>query len=269
MEDGGRPWAELRALALAAARAGAAAIDAVARVGELDIAAKAGPGDLVTRADVASERAIIEHIRAERPHDAVLAEESGEHAGTSGVRWVVDPLDGTVNFVHGRRDWAVAVAAEVDGTLAAGAVFRPAHRDWFAGAGGEALGSAGPPLANRSRRLGEAIVSVAVPPWQNRRDHALSLLTGLLPHVRDFRRTGCAAVELTDLAVGALDAFIGFTPKPWDLLPGLAVALAAGARQARVATPSGDLVVVSAPALLDELVDRVEGAVLAEDRDGR
>jgi myo-inositol-1(or 4)-monophosphatase len=253
MEGGDGARAGLRALALEAAMAGAAAIGEVAGRGDLAISTKAGPHDLVTAADHAAERAILDRILRERPDDEVLAEESGAHAGTSGVRWVVDPLDGTVNFVHGRRDWAVAVAVEVDGGLAAGAVCRPAHRDWFAGAGAEAIGSEGPPRVDRARRLDEAIVTVAFPAWQDRPERALRLLAGLLPHVRDFRRSGCAAVELTDLAAGALDAFVGFTPKPWDLLPGLAIALAAGARDVRVPTPGGELVVVAAPALADDL----------------
>jgi len=260
MEGGERPDG-LAALALEAATAGAAAIAAVVRAGGVTVATKAGPGDLVTPADEASERAIIGRILRDRPGDAVLAEESGERAGGSGVRWVVDPLDGTVNFVHGRRDWGVAVAAEVDGALAAGAVCRPALRDWFAGAGGTAWGSAGRPEADRSRRLDEAMISVAMPAWQRRPSRALELLGGLVPHVRDFRRTGCAAIELTDLAAGALDAFIAFAPKPWDLLPGLAVALAAGARRATLATPEGELVVVAAPRLADELAALVGGLV--------
>jgi myo-inositol-1(or 4)-monophosphatase len=266
MEGNAAAPEELRELALEAALAGAGAIDAVVRGGALEVAGKTSPDDLVTSADTASERAVVESLLRRRPGDAVLAEESGERAGDSGVRWVVDPLDGTMNFVHGRRDWAVAVAAEVGGTLAAGAVCRPAHGDWFAAAGDQARGSAGPLRLEHGRPLAEAIVAVAMPVWQPRRERALRLLAGLLPHVRDFRRTGCAAVELTDIAAGALDGFVTFTPLPWDLLPGQAIATAAGARSARVATTAGELVVVAAPSLAADLVSLVTDLSAGADR---
>ena len=111
-------------------RAGAAAIAGVVARGEVRPEVKTGAHDLVTAADRASEAAIIEVIRAERPDDAILGEESGAHSGSSGSRWLVDPLDGTANFVYGRPDFAVSVGVESAGTIVAGAIIRPSDGRW-------------------------------------------------------------------------------------------------------------------------------------------
>ncbi|MEP6562340.1 MAG: inositol monophosphatase family protein, partial [Nakamurella sp.] len=123
------PDTDLGPVALAAARAGAAAIRSVA-TGELGTQFKSGSHDMVTAADKASERAVIESIRLVRPDDSILGEEGGVHRGTSDVRWLIDPLDGTANFVYGRADYAVSVGAERAGRPTAGAVIRPAHGQW-------------------------------------------------------------------------------------------------------------------------------------------
>ncbi len=120
----------LAGLALRAARAGAAAIAGVVARGEVRPDVKTGAHDLVTTADRASEAAIIEVIRAERLDDAILGEESGAHPGSSGTRWLVDPLDGTANFVYGRSDFAVSVGVESAGAIVAGAIIRPSDGRW-------------------------------------------------------------------------------------------------------------------------------------------
>ena len=109
---------------------------------------KSASHDLVTNADRASEQAVLAVLRRHRPQDAVLAEESGAHAGASDVRWVVDPLDGTTNFVHGRGDFAVSVAAERQGTVVTGAVYRPTDDEWVAGGDNEIRGSGAPLTRN-------------------------------------------------------------------------------------------------------------------------
>jgi len=121
----------LAGLALRAARAGAAAIAGVVARGEVRPDVKTGAHDLVTAADRASEAAIIEVIRAERPDDAILGEESGAHPGNSGTRWLVDPLDGSANFVYGRADYAVSVGVESAGAIVAGAIIRPSDGRWM------------------------------------------------------------------------------------------------------------------------------------------
>ena len=138
------------ALALRAAQAGATAIAAVVASGGVRTDFKSGGHDLVTTADKAAEAAVIEVIRAARPDDAILGEEGGAHPGTSGSRWLVDPLDGTANFVYGRADHAVSVGLETDGVITAGAIIRVSDGRWAAAAGGTA--SAGNHAGRHHRR---------------------------------------------------------------------------------------------------------------------
>ena len=129
------------ALTEAAARAGAAAIESVVAAGDVRIDYKTARHDLVTTADRASEAAIVGVLRSARPDDTILAEETGLHEGPSGVRWLVDPLDGTINFVYRRSDYAVSVAAEHGGVLLAGAIVRPADGRCVVTAGDELTAS--------------------------------------------------------------------------------------------------------------------------------
>ena len=124
--------ANLRGIALTAARSGAEAIAEVLGGGGLQTDAKQAAHDLVTSADRASEQAVLEVLHSARPDDAVLGEETGEHPGTTDVRWFVDPLDGTANFIYGRAGWSVSVGAEVDRQPVVGAVVCPADGRWAA-----------------------------------------------------------------------------------------------------------------------------------------
>jgi len=249
----------LRDLALEAARAGAAAIEETRRAGALSVDSKGSPNDLVTSADRASEQAIIERIRAARPDDALLGEETGEHPGRSGVRWLIDPLDGTTNFVHGRRDWAVAVAAEADGEVLAGAIVRPAFGEWAAADERGTVGSMGAPAVSGARRLDRALICVGVTFDPDLREETLGLLVALLPHVRDFRRAGSASTELFTVATGALDAYVGVQTSPWDLGAGWALVRGAGGRCVHTRTAGGRAAhVAGAPAVAEALVPLVE-----------
>src|SRR3712207_3942934 len=130
MQRGGSSLTELGALALSAAWSGVSALMDVVAQGELGTHAKGLAHDLVTAADKASEAAVINALRNTRPDDLIIGEETGVHAGEPGTRWLVDPLDGTLNFVRGRVDWAVSVGVEVDGRPAAGAIVCPATGIW-------------------------------------------------------------------------------------------------------------------------------------------
>ena len=127
-------------IALTAARAGAAAIRSVIGTGQLGTQFKSGGHDMVTAADKASERAVIDAIRTARPADWILGEEGGAHQGTTDVRWLVDPLDGTANFVYGRADYAVSVGAELAAEPSAGSIIRPAGGRVMAGRHGVSAG---------------------------------------------------------------------------------------------------------------------------------
>lgn len=246
---------ELRGLAGRLARL-AGELLASSRPGESDTGTKSSPTDLVTAADRAAERLIIEELRAVRPDDAVLAEEGGGREGTSGIRWVVDPLDGTVNFVYGIPFYGVSIAAEAGGVVIAGAVYHVAHDilyDAALGGGARANGlrlhcseASDPPLS----MVGTGFSYSAS-------DRALQgrVVAGLLPRVRDIRRFGAAALDLCAVGVGQLDAFYEAGLKPWDWAAGLLVATEAGAGAARFPTPIGEVLVVAAPGLLEGLVD--------------
>lgn len=258
-------------LALDAALAGARVLDAYGEGRDLSVGIKTSRRDLVTDADRASEEAVLRHVRRYRPRDAIVAEESGEHRGDGAVRWIVDPLDGTTNFVHRRPEYAVAVAAEreaghgapgraaaeamtdMEGPMA-GAIVRPAYGDWVAGDEEGVIGSAGPPAVSTADRLDEALICVGVSLNPSRRAVTFGLLERLSPQVRDFRRTGSASCELFAVATGALDAYIGLDSKPWDIAPGWAVVRAAGGRCRSFTTAAGHTAyVVGAAAIVDRL----------------
>lgn len=221
---------------------------------DVAVGTKASKRDLVTDVDHAAERAIIAFLRERRPADEIIAEESGQHGQPSTVRWFIDPLDGTMNFVHHRPEFAVAVAAEQDGETRAGAIVRPAYGDWLAADTTAIKGNNAAAGVSDVRRLDEALIAVGVALFGDSRMASFALLERLLPHVRDFRRIGSASCELFGVATGSLDGYIGLGTEPWDLLPGWALVSAAGGRCVRLVTASGrDAYVIGAPAITDEL----------------
>ncbi|MEO3755838.1 amino acid adenylation domain-containing protein [Streptomyces sp. B6B3] len=237
-------------LALAAARAGADQV-----LARLDVARerRAAGGrdrhdrDPVTAADLASDRAIRDALRAARPHDASLTEESGHQAGTSGLRWIVDPLDGTVNVTHGidRCAVSVAVESERDGAALAAAVVLPLTGHWVAVADGVATSSLDRPVRVTDRDPGSALISFAVPSSAPARATAYRRLTELVGRVQDLRNLGSTVCDLAGVATGELDGFVTFDPKPWDVAAGVALVEAAGGGCQRWRLPEGHQVLVA------------------------
>lgn len=256
---------QLAAVARTAAQAGAHAIQKVLAAGKFRIEAKSASYDLVTDADWAAESAVLAVLREQRPDDAILAEESGVHAGTSGIRWLVDPLDGTANFVLRRREFAVSVAAERDGVFLAAAVHCPADDRWAAGGGTHVAGSAGPMSCSPTTDLRHAIVGVGYPYPLHWRVRAHGLVGSLITEIRDFRRTGSAVWELLAVAAGELDAYIGFGLAEWDLAAGRALVPAAGGRCEDLVTADGIPVFAAGTA---NVVDRLVALLAAESTTG-
>lgn len=247
--------ADLRDLAGRLARMAGAQL-AAWRPGESIADTKSSPTDLVTAADRAAERRIIEELRVARPDDAILAEEGGRAAGTSDVRWVIDPLDGTVNFVYGIPFYAVSIAAEAGGTVIAGAVYDVVHGilyDAALGAGARANGS--PMRCSAASDPALSMVGTGFSYAAADRVVQGRVVGDLLPRVRDIRRLGAAALDLCAVGAGQLDAFYEAGLKPWDWAAGLLVATEAGAGLARFPTPVGEVLVVAAPGLLGSLTD--------------
>jgi myo-inositol-1(or 4)-monophosphatase len=223
-------------------------------------ATKSSPTDVVTEMDRAAEALITERLRAQRPGDAFLGEESGE-SGRGRVRWVVDPLDGTVNYLYGLADWAVSIAAEVSGTLVAGVVAVPAMDEVFTAIPGEGAwlraGDA-PPVSlrcNTGVALAQALVATGFGYAAALRKVQGEVVAAVLPRVRDIRRGGSAAVDLCSVAAGRVDAFYERGLNYWDYAAGGLIATEAGARLGGLAgdPASPELAIAAEPVLFDQL----------------
>jgi len=227
------------------------------------VATKSSSTDVVTEMDQAAERLISLRILAERPSDSILGEEGGETGGSSSVRWIVDPLDGTVNYLYDLPDWAVSVAAEVDGRIVAGAVCVP-RRDalYFAQLGGGAWqttltkpASPQPLHCNANVPLTRALIATGFGYEPARRLVQGQVVAALLPRVRDIRRNGAAAVDLCSLAAGNVDGYYERGVQYWDIAAGSLIAREAGAIVSGLAgKPAGPAMTVGGgPGLFAEL----------------
>jgi myo-inositol-1(or 4)-monophosphatase len=238
---------------------------------------KSSPTDVVTEMDRRSEALITGRIREVRPGDTVLGEEGGQTtgpgfpagdgtadrdgpAGPGRVRWVVDPLDGTVNYLYGLPDWAVSIAAEVDGTVVAGVVEVPRFGETFTAVAGQGawLHRGGVAVALRCTSggaLGQALIGTGFGYASGRRQVQGEVIAALLPHVRDIRRGGSAAVDLCSVAAGRMDAFFERGLNHWDYAAGGLIAREAGAMVGGLAgrAESTSMAVAAGPELYQQL----------------
>lgn len=220
------------------------------------VQAKSTPTDVVTEMDMASEALVRKGILDARPDDAVLGEEEGEGQGSSGVRWLVDPLDGTVNYLYGLAPFAVSIAAEVGGKVIAGVVHDPVHQEtWSATAGGGAWSGAEAIHRASAPSVSQSLVGTGFSYAAERRRRQAAVLATVLPEVRDIRRMGAAAVDICSVALGRLDAFYEIGLEPWDLAAGCLIAGEAGCWVGDLGggPPSGEITVVCAPGMEQEL----------------
>jgi myo-inositol-1(or 4)-monophosphatase len=255
---------ELALLEVARQAAEAAATELRARFGEhaSGVRTKSTPTDLVSDADVAAERAIRDVLAARRPGDAILAEESGA-SGDGELRWVVDPLDGTINFLFGIPAFAVSVACEDSEGALAGVVLDPIRNECFAATrSGDAL-LAGQPIHGRDGEdLSRAMVATGFAYDAGVRARQADVLAGVLPRVADVRRVGAAALDLAWCACGRFDAYYERGLHPWDVAAGALIAERAGlvVRPLAENGPDPAGVVAAPPALIDELYELVVGS---------
>jgi myo-inositol-1(or 4)-monophosphatase len=181
------------------------------------LAVKSSPTDPVSDADREAEDAIQATLAAERPDDGVIGEEGANTSAGNGRTWIVDPLDGTVNFLYGMRSWAVSIALEDADGLALGVVLNPVDDECFSAARGEGARLNGRPIhVTRCSSLDRAMVATGFSYEADRRAEQAELLTRLLPRVRDIRRAGAAALDLAYVACGRVDAFYERGLKLWD-----------------------------------------------------
>jgi myo-inositol-1(or 4)-monophosphatase len=245
---------ELRDLCVdAAQRAAALVLDQ--RVGELVTEVKTSGSDLVTAVDRAAETLIVETILSYRPDDGLLGEEGSSRPGTSGVRWIIDPIDGTTNFVLGHPGYSVSIAAEVDGTVVAGAVADPVHGELHeAVIGGGARCNGRLVRVRDTDRLERSVVATGFSYLAHRRRNQAQALTTVLPEIADIRRMGSAALDLCGVAVGRVDAYYELGLNEWDLAAGALIAAEAGATVRRRTITEVDPLHPDGPPLLVPLI---------------
>jgi myo-inositol-1(or 4)-monophosphatase len=215
--------------ATTAARAGGRVLRSLFGSSSLDVRRK-GENDFVTRADHESEAAVIAEIRAAFPDHQVLAEEVGEIGGSGDVEWVIDPLDGTTNFLQGLPVFCVSVACHRDGELLAGAVYEPLSDRMFAGAKGQGATLDGKPMRVSGRPgLDGAFLATGYPFRAHAAlDRYLAAFRDVFRQARAIRRCGAAALDLAHTAAGVYDGFFEFRLSPWDLAAGVLLIREAG-----------------------------------------
>ncbi|WP_243060939.1 inositol monophosphatase family protein [Nocardioides sp. SR21] len=263
--------ADLAALALDVARQ-AADLVRDRRAGEVTVAAtKSSAVDIVTEADRASEVLIRDLLTAARPDDGILGEEGDDLIGRSGVRWLVDPIDGTVNFLYGLPQYAVSIAAERDGEVVAGVVLNVASGAEYVGHRADDAAQGGAPAS--VTRDGEPIAVRETVPLSLRllvtgfnydsgiRELQAAALARLIGKVRDVRRLGSCALDLCHVAEGAVDGYFEEGVNIWDHAAGGLIARLAGARLETVPGIGGTDLVVCGPADgFDQLLTAVRNA---------
>jgi myo-inositol-1(or 4)-monophosphatase len=227
---------------------------------------KSSVTDMVTEVDRAVETYVVERLRRDRADDGFLGEEGSSEAGTTGVRWIIDPLDGTTNYLYAFPAFTVSIAAEVNGVLAVGAVRDPSHDETFharldggAWCNGSRLAQVSPPP------LASALVGTGFSYASERRSWQAAALAKLIGDVRDVRRAGAASLDLCWVAAGRLDAFYERGLQPWDYAAGSVIASEAGAEVTDLdgGPPSTDIVVAARPPLASAFRARLAAAEAA------
>ena len=252
--------AELLSIAVRIARDAAATARRMRDEAITDISTKSTDTDVVTAADRAVERQVVEELRRLRPGDGVL----GEEYGTTGdgvpqpgaVRWILDPIDGTVNYLYGLPLYAVSLAAEVDGVVVAGVVRNAATGDeWTATLGGGAWRDGRRVRCSVRTALEQSMLATGFGYDPARRVHQGAVVSGLISRVRDIRRFGAASLDLCLTADGLVDAYFEKGLNLWDYAAGGLVATEAGLRVSGLdgAPADGRMYIAAPPAIFDEL----------------
>ncbi|HEX2130795.1 MAG TPA: inositol monophosphatase family protein [Actinophytocola sp.] len=250
---------DLLEIAVSVAAAGAELARTAREDAIQDVGTKSSETDVVTAADLAVERLVRQRLAELRPGEPVLGEESGGTPDTGdGVCWVVDPIDGTVNYLYGYPWYAVSLAAQVAGESVAAAVVEPVSgRRWTAARGGGAFLDGRPLRVSAATRLELSLVGTGFAYRAERRVRQAAGVPGLLSRVRDIRRAGAASLDLCAVAAGWLDGYFEHGLNRWDWAGGALVAAEAGAVVRLPASEDG-LTFVAAPGIADELWTALE-----------
>ena len=255
---------EALALATEAARGAGALLLELRRSPATGIRSKSTATDLVSEADEKAERAIVTAIRRRRPDDAIVAEEGSGALGSSGVSWYVDPLDGTINYLYGIPHWSVSICCADSAGPLAGVVFDPLRDELFSAArgGGARLGRRVLRVTDK-RDLASALVATGFGYGTAQRVTQGRIIANVLGEVRDVRRFGSAALDLSWVAAGRWDSYFESVDKPWDWMAGALLVREAGGRVTEL-TPSDPAlprIIASGPGLHDALTRLIANAV--------
>lgn len=196
-----------------------------------EISSKSTAIDIATQMDIAAEKFIVDAILTARPDDGIIGEEGTERASKSGITWVIDPLDGTVNYVYGLPGWNVSIAAKDSDGPIVGVVTAPTiNSTWLATRGGGAFYNGRKISCNEPINLDRALISTGFQYDVANRISQMEDLAKIVPIARDVRRNGAAAVDLCHVAMGAIDGFYESGLKEWDWAAGSLIAVEAGAK---------------------------------------
>ena len=231
------------------------------------VRSKASPTDLVSDADRQSEKILLDVIAKERPEDGVVSEESDARVSRSGVTWVIDPLDGTVNFLFGIPVWAVSIAIEDRNGTVVGVVHDPTREETFTAVRGAGARLNGDVIRVSERSdLASALVGTGFSYSKELRRAQGEVVRRVLPAVRDIRRAGSAALDLAYVSCGRLDCFYEADMKIWDNSAGSLLVREAGGVVSVLRAPVADQegVLAAGPSLHDELRDLIDD----DDRNG-
>jgi myo-inositol-1(or 4)-monophosphatase len=210
----------------AATRAGSLLLN---RPHDLGVSSKSSPTDVVTIMDKNSEQLLQNFLLGARPDDGILGEEGASIAGSSGVIWVVDPLDGTVNYLYDLPGWAVSVAAQFEGVTISGCVHAPSiGRTWSAARGHGAWLNGEAITCNNPVEFERSLIATGFSYSADMRLLQGEIVHRLLPQVRDIRRNGAAAVDLCHVASGSVDGYFERSLNPWDIAAGELIVREAG-----------------------------------------
>ncbi|MEJ6012448.1 inositol monophosphatase family protein [Corynebacterium sp. H127] len=230
---------------------------------------KSSAVDPVTIVDTFAEELIVAKLAELRPGDGVVGEEGSENASITGVTWIIDPIDGTVNFLYGIPQFAVSLGAAQDGKVVAGAVINVSTDELYSAASGHgARLSAGGEIRSlrctEVQQVSQSLLATGFGYSAARRERQAALVAKLLPQVRDIRRMGSAALDLCAVASGQVDAHLEHGLNAWDYAAGSLIAEEAGAvvhiPPLSSVGESGELTFVAAPGIFDELWQCLEGA---------
>ena len=254
---------ELLAVAVGLAQAAGDMALAGRKAGLHNVQTKSTATDMVTEFDRASEKLIVEGMRERRPLDAIVGEEGASFAGTSGITWYIDPIDGTTNFLYDLPAWAVSIGAEDSNGPLAGVVYIPSLGEMFSATrGGGAFLNGAPIRCNTISDVSQALVCTGFSYSAEQRTIQAKRVSQFIHQIRDIRRAGAAAIDLCFVACGRIDAYFEENLHQWDIAAGILIAHEAGCRSGDFSgnAPRPAEILTSAPAIYDQLSQLIMAA---------